>query len=51
MDNLMIESGYKVRAGYEGVLKDLLTQLKDLREQYKDTTGLAVKFWPEKAYN
>ncbi len=51
MDNLMIESGVKVQPGYEGVLKDLLNQLKDLRTQYKDTTGLPVNFRPPNAYN
>ena len=51
MDNLMIESGVNVQPGYEDALKDLLKQLQDLREQYRDTTGLPVKFWPRDAYN
>ena len=51
MDNLMIESGKKVKPGYEGILKDLLKQLKELRSYYKDTTGLPVNFRPEGAYN
>ena len=51
MDNLMVESGYKVKPGYEDAFKDLLQQLKDLREYYKDTTGLPVKFYPPNAYN
>jgi hypothetical protein len=37
-------SGYKVKPGYEGILDDLVGQLKQLREQYKDTTREPVKF-------
>lgn len=32
MNNLFIESGYKVSPGYENMLEDLLKQLRYLRE-------------------
>jgi len=52
MDNLIdLQLGYKVRDGYEDQLKKLLQQLKDMREFYKDNTGLPVNFRPANAFN
>jgi len=51
MENLFIMEGMEVKPGYEDVFKDLLSQLTKLREEYKDTTGNPVKFWPRKSYN
>jgi arylsulfatase A-like enzyme len=51
MDNLFLEEGMEVKPGYEEVLQDLLTQLKNLRKEYKDDTGEPVKFWPRNSYN
>ncbi len=51
MDNLFVEEGMEVKPGYEDVLKDLLTQLADLRKKYKDDTGEPMKFWPRSSYN
>ena len=51
MDSLFREEGMEVEPGYEDVLKNLLTQLSDLRKHYKDNTGEPVKFWPRNTYN
>jgi arylsulfatase A-like enzyme len=51
MESLFYEEGIQVKPGYESALNDLLKQLTDLREYYKDNTGKPVKFWPRKAYN
>ena len=51
MDNLLVEAGKSVRPGYEEQLKDLVAQLKELRDYYKDDTGLPVNFRPLNAYN
>jgi arylsulfatase A-like enzyme len=51
MDSLFEWSGYKVHPGYEQVVKDLVPQLKQLREKYKDTTGAPVKLWPTSSYD
>lgn len=46
MDNLFIQNGMRIQPDYEEIAKELFGQLKQLREQYKDTTGLPVKMWP-----
>jgi arylsulfatase A-like enzyme len=51
MESLFEEGGMQVRAGYEDTLRDMLSQLKDLRQYYKDDTGKPVKFWPRRTYN
>lgn len=51
MENLCTMQGLDVKPGYEDVLKDLLHQLRQLREEYKDTTGTNPRFWPRKSYN
>jgi arylsulfatase A-like enzyme len=51
MENLFEWSGFKVHPAYESVANDLVTQLKQLREKYKDTTGADVKLWPTKSYD
>lgn len=51
MDSLFHWSGYKVHPAYESVAKDLVGQLKQLREKYKDTTGKPVKLWPTATYD
>jgi hypothetical protein len=32
-------------------VNDLVKQLQQLRDQYKDTTGLPVKLWPTRSYD
>ena len=44
MDNLIIDNGRHIQPGYEAVVPQLVDQLKQLREKYKDTTGVPVKF-------
>lgn len=51
MENLFEWSGYKVNPAYEPVVNDLVGKLKQLREQYKDTTGKPVKLWPTSSYD
>lgn len=51
MENLFEWSGYKVHPGYQAIADDLVAQLKELREKYKDTTGLPVKLWPTSSYD
>ncbi len=46
MENLFEWAGYKVHPAYESVTNNLVGQLKQLREQYKDSTGKPVKLWP-----
>jgi arylsulfatase A-like enzyme len=43
MENLFIDNGRQVQAGYETIAKDLVNQLKAIREHYKDTTGRPVR--------
>lgn len=51
MENLFEWGGYKVHPAYEQVAQDLVGQLKQLRESYKDTTGKPVKMWPTSSYD
>ena len=51
MESLMIMGGIDVMPGYEDIVKDMVEQLKKIREKYKDNTGAPVKFWPRNAYN
>ncbi len=51
MENLFEWSGYKVHPDYQAVADDLVSQLKGLREKYKDTTGSPVKLWPTGSYD
>ena len=51
MENLFEWSGYKVHPAYESVANDLVGQLQQLREKYKDNTGRPVKLWPAKSYD
>jgi arylsulfatase A-like enzyme len=51
MENLFVKEGMDIKPGYEGVLKDLLSQLAALREKYRDDTGSPLKFWPRQSYN
>jgi arylsulfatase A-like enzyme len=51
MENLFEWSGYKVHPAYESVANDLVSQLKQIREKYKDTTGAPVKLWATSSYD
>jgi arylsulfatase A-like enzyme len=51
MESLFDPPGYRVHAGYETVMADMAKQLTQIRDQYKDTTGLPVKLWPAAAYD
>jgi arylsulfatase A-like enzyme len=46
MENLFIDNNRLVHPGYENVVPQLVSRLKQLREKYKDTTGLPVKLYP-----
>ena len=46
MENLIIDNGRSVQPGYEAIVPKLIDQLKQLREQYKDTTGYPVMWAP-----
>lgn len=46
MDSLFRENGMHVEPGYEDILKQLVAQLKERRDFYKDDTGLPVILWP-----
>ena len=45
MENLFIDNGRAIQPGYEQIAKDLIAQLKQLRDQYKDTTGEPVRLF------
>ena len=51
MESLFKWGGNKVHPAYEQVAADLVAQLKQLRDHYKDTTGAPVKLWPTKSYD
>jgi len=51
MESLFEWSGYKVHPQYESVAQEMVQKLKQLRKQYKDTTGKAVKVWAPKGYD
>ncbi len=51
MESLFEWSGYKIHPGYELVVHDLVTQLQQQRERYRDTTGVPVKLWPTSTLN
>lgn len=51
MDSLFEWGGYKVHPDYEQVTQELVTELKNLRKQYKDDTGQPVKLWPTRSYD
>lgn len=51
MESLIEWSGYKVKPDYADVLQGLVTQLGQLREQYKDSSGQPVHFWPTSLYD
>ncbi|HET8635725.1 MAG TPA: sulfatase/phosphatase domain-containing protein, partial [Acidobacteriaceae bacterium] len=51
MESLFEWSGYKVHPSYKDTAEQLAGQLKQLREQFKDTTGRPVKLWPTSSYD
>lgn len=51
MESLFEWGGVRVHPAYEQVATDLVAQLKQLRDHYKDTTGAPVKLWPTKSYD
>jgi arylsulfatase A-like enzyme len=51
MESLFAWGGNKVHPGYEAVANDLVGQLKQMREKYKDTTGIPVRTWAASAYD
>ena len=46
MESLFVDNNREVHPGYEAVVTDLVSRLKQLREKYKDTTGLPVRLYP-----
>lgn len=51
MESLFEWSGYRVHPDYEAVVPDLVSQLRKLREQYRDDTGAPAKMWPTRSYD
>jgi hypothetical protein len=51
MESLFEWGGYKVHPAYETVANDLVAQLRQLRDHYKDTEGKPVKLWPTSSYD
>lgn len=51
MDNLFEWRGFKVNPHYDSVTSDLVKQLKALRKQYKDNTGMPVNYLPPVDYD
>jgi len=51
MENLFAWSGYKIHPDYAAILPGLVSQLKAMREKYKDNTGKAPVLWPTKSYD
>ncbi len=51
MNSLFKMGGYEIDPNYEDVVLKLVEELKQLREKYKDTTGVPVKLWPTDSYN
>jgi len=51
MENLFEWGGYKVHPEYESVAQELTQKLKQLRKEYKDTTGKPVRVWSPKQYD
>jgi len=43
MESLIIDNGRRVQPGYEAIVQDLVSQLRQIRERYKDTTGRPVE--------
>lgn len=46
MESLFIDNNRLVHPGYEAVASDMVSRLKQLREKYKDNTGLPVRLYP-----
>lgn len=46
MESLCIDGAYRVQAGYEAIAGNLLNELKNFRELYRDRTGLPVIAFP-----
>ena len=46
MDSQFGDLGATPAAGYQDVAHQLLDELSQIREQYRDTTGAPVKLWP-----
>lgn len=51
MDSLFSEKGMEVNPQYADHLKELLTQLKELRQYYRDNTEKQVNFRERDTYN
>jgi arylsulfatase A-like enzyme len=46
MESLCLNGAWRIQPGYEAVAKDLLEQLKQIRDFYRDTTGVPVELIP-----
>jgi hypothetical protein len=46
MESLCIGGAYRIQPGYEAVAETLVNQLKELRDFYRDGTGLPVVAMP-----
>ncbi|HEX4066767.1 MAG TPA: sulfatase [Acidobacteriaceae bacterium] len=46
MENLFIDNGRHIQPGYEAAVPQLVSQLRQLRDRYKDTSGFPVKLVP-----
>ena len=46
MESLCLNGAWRIQPGYEGVAREMLQKLKDIRETYKDTSGVPVRLIP-----
>jgi arylsulfatase A-like enzyme len=46
MENLFIDNNRHIQPGYEAIVPELVSQLKQLRQQYGDNTGFPVRLAP-----
>lgn len=51
MESLYEWSGYKVHPNYKTIAADLVDELRQLRSQFKDTTGGPVRVWDPSRYD
>jgi hypothetical protein len=50
MESLFKWNGYAIHPDYKKVAHNLVKELKQLRQKYKDNTGRPVRLWPTSSY-
>lgn len=51
MENLFNWGGYDVHPEYKSIAQELTQKLRQLRKEFKDTTGKPVRVWPTTRYD